>query len=113
MARKSKTYTELIKMAKIYGVDKNALFLQAAEQFSVQQRVIQRIRDTLDDEDELTASKEYVKGRENIYSHPLVRELPKHSDSANRTLSTMLEIIEKLCKPPKTEGKLSEMMKDE
>ena len=43
MARKSKTYTELIKMAKIYGVDKNALFLQAAEQFSVQQRVIQKL----------------------------------------------------------------------
>ena len=113
MARKSKTYTELIKMAKIYGIDKNALFLQAAEQFSVQQRVIQRIRDALDDEGELMTSKEYVKGRENVYSHPLVRELPKHSDSANRTLSTMLEIIEKLGKPPKPERKLAEMIRNE
>lgn len=112
MTRKSKTYTELIKMAKIYGVDKNALFLEAAEQFSVQQLVIQRMKEALQEKDELMTSKEYVKGRENIYANPLVKELPKHADSANRTLGTMLEIITKLGKPPKPEGKLAEMMAD-
>lgn len=113
MARKSKTYSDLIKLAKTYGVEKNALFVQAADQYSVQQLVIQRIKSELQKEEELMTSKEYIKGRENIYVNPLVKELPKHADSANKTLSTMLEIITKLGSPPKPTGKLEEMMKDE
>lgn len=113
MARKGKTYSDLIKLAKTYGVDKNALFVQAAEQYSVQRMVIQQIKDTLQSDEDLLTSKEYVKGRENVYTHPLVKELPKHADSANKTLSTMLEIITKLGKPPKPEGKLAELMEDD
>lgn len=113
MARKEKTYSDLIKLAKTYGVDKNALFVQAAEQYSVQRMVIQQIKDTLQSDEDLLTSKEYVKGRENVYTHPLVKELPKHADSANKTLSTMLEIITKLGKPPKPEGKLAELMEDD
>lgn len=113
MARKAKTYSDLIKLAKSYGVEKNALFVQAAEQYAVQQMVIKQIKTALEEGDELLTSKEYVKGRENVYTHPLVRELPKHADSANKTLTTMLEIITKLGKPPKPEGKLAELMKDD
>lgn len=112
MARKNKTYSDLIELAKTYGVEKNALFVQAAEQYSVQAMVIKQIKTALEEENDLLTSKEYVKGRENVYTHPLVRELPKHSDSANKTLTTMLEIITKLGKPPAPEGKLAEMMKD-
>lgn len=113
MARKAKTYSDLMKLAKSYGVEKNALFIQAAEQYSVQAMVIKQIKAALEEEDDLLTSKEYVKGRENVYTHPLVRELPKHADSANKTLATMLEIITKLGKPPKPEGKLAELMKDD
>ena len=113
MAGKSKTYSDLMKLARIYGVDKNALFVQAAEQYTVQQMVIQQIRDALQNDDDLLTSKEYVKGRENVYTHPLVKELPKNADSANKTLGTMLEIINKLGKPPKPEGKLAELRADE
>ena len=112
MARKGKTYSDLLKLAKTYGVEKNELFVQAAEQYSVQALVIKQIKAALEEEDGLLTSKEYVKGRENVYTHPLVRELPKHADSANKTLATMLEIITKLGKPPAPEGKLAEMMKD-
>lgn len=113
MARKAKTYSDLMKLAKNYGVDKNALFIQAAEQYAVQQMVIKQIKAALEEGDELLTSKEYVKGRENVYTHPLVRELPKHADSANKTLATMLEIITKLGKPPAPDGKLAELMKDD
>lgn len=113
MARKNKTYSDLMKLAETYGVKDNALFVQAAEQYSVQQMIIQQIRNALQDDEDLLTSKEYVKGRENMYTHPLVRELPKHADSANKTLGTMLEIITKLGKPPKLEGKLAGLMEDE
>lgn len=113
MARKAKTYSDLIKLAKSYGVEKNALFVQAAEQYTVQQMVIKQIAAALEEGDELLTSKEYVKGRENICAHPLIRELPKHVDSANKTLATMLEIITKLGKPPAPDGKLADLMKDD
>lgn len=113
MARKSTTYTKLLKMAHDYGVDKNALFLQAIEQYDVQARVIQNIKKALDEEDgDLTTSKEYVKGRVNIYANPLVKELPKHADAANRTLQTMLTIIKELGKPPTPKDRLTEMQED-
>ena len=112
MAKKSTTYTKLLKMAKDYGVDKNALFVQAAEQYDVQMRVIQNIKAELDDEENLTTSKEYVKGRENVYANPLVKELPKHADSANRTLQVMLSIIKELGKPPAPKDRLTEMQED-
>ena len=103
----------LLKMAQDYGVDKNALFLQAIEQYDVQARVIQNIKKALDEEDgDLTTSKEYVKGRVNIYANPLVKELPKHADAANRTLQTMLTIIKELGKPPTPKDRLTEMQEN-
>ena len=99
MARVRKTYNDLLKMAKSYGVDKNALFLTAAKQYDLQQRVIDLLREGIEDGD-LTTKKTYIKGEGNDYAAPLVKELPKHSDAANRTAQTILDIIVKLGKPP-------------
>ena len=95
MARKKTTYAELLKMAKSYGVDKNALFLAAAEQYDLQQRVIKMLKEGIEEGD-LTTQKTYLKGEANDYAAPLVKELPKHSDAANRTAGTILDIIVKL-----------------
>jgi len=99
MARRTKTYSDLLKMAKNYGIEKNALFLTAAEQYDLQQRVIKMMKEEIDGSD-LTTQKTYLKGEKNDYAAPLVKELPKHSDAANRTASMILDIIVKLGKPP-------------
>jgi hypothetical protein len=99
MAKKAATYDELLKMAKSYGVDNNALFLAAAKQYDLQQRVIDLLREGIEEGD-LTTQKTYLKGQANDYAAPLVKELPKHSDAANRTAGTILDIIVKLGKPP-------------
>lgn len=89
-----KTNIEKLKnLAKQYGCEDNPLFLTTLDQYVVQQRVIESIRDALD-ASEVAVSKEYVKGRENLYAHPLIKELPKHSDSANRTADMLLKIIQ-------------------
>ena len=95
-AQTAQTLDELMAMAKRYHVDTNALFCAAAEQYATQQRVIRRIRDTLDEADKLTVEKSYQKDAFNSYANPLIRELPKHADSANKTLGMMLDIINKL-----------------
>jgi len=99
MAKKAATYDELLKMAKSYGVENNALFLAAAKQYDLQQRVIDLLREGIE-EGELTTSKTYIAGQSNDYAAPLVKELPKHSDAANRTAGTILDIIVKLGRPP-------------
>ena len=103
MAKKATTFDELLKMAKSYGVDQNALFLAAAKQYDLQQRVIEMLRDEIEDGD-LTTQKTYLKGEKNDYAAPLVKELPKHSDAANRTAQTLLDIVVKLGRKAVDEG---------
>ena len=106
MAKKAATYDELLKMAKSYGVDQNALFLAAAKQYDLQQRVIEMLKAGIED-GEMTTSKTYISGQANDYAAPLVKELPKHSDAANRTAGIILDIIVKLGqKPDETAGGL-------
>lgn len=95
MARKGMSYNALINMAESYGIANNPLFISAANQYMVQQKVIEEIKKSIQEADALAVTKEYVKGRENLYVNPLIRELPKHSDSANKTLAMMLDIIVK------------------
>ena len=86
-------------MAKQYGVEQNALFLAAAKQYDLQQRVIAMLNAGIED-GELTTSKTYIAGQSNDYAAPLVKELPKHSDAANRTAQVILDIIVKLGQKP-------------
>lgn len=108
---KRSLYENLIEMAEEYNVADNTLFLAAANQYTVQQSVIETIKKQLDDDGSATTTKEYVKGRENVYVNPLIKELPKHSDSANKTLATMLDIITKLGHKTEKESALAKFTK--
>lgn len=99
MAKMATTYDELLKMARRYGVDQNALFLAAAKQYALQQKVIALLNEGIEDGD-LTTQKTYISGQKNEYAAPLVKELPKHSDAANRTATVILDIIVKLGTKP-------------
>jgi hypothetical protein len=46
------------------------------------------LRETIENEDTLV-TKEYVKGRENLYTHPAITEYNKTTDSANKTVTTL------------------------
>ena len=111
----AQTVSELMALAERYQVADNALFVSAVNQYALQQEVIQSIRDSLTggDEDGLLVDKEYVKGRKNLYANPLVKELPKHSDSANKTLAMMLDIIVKLGKEKADDRSRLEQLIDE
>ena len=101
-------YKQLMEMAKAYGVDQNPLFLAAAAQYQTQQLFISKIKREIASEKTLTTVKSYVADKENTYVHPLVKELPKHAESANRTAATLLDIITKIGKAPAERGRLAE-----
>ena len=43
--------------------------------------------------DGVLVTKEYVKGRKNVYSHPAIQDYNRTTDSANKTVSTLMKII--------------------
>ena len=70
------------------------LQLGAIKTYAEQAELIATMRNQLA-EDGMTVEKEYVKGRANVCVHPLVQEIPKHVDCANRTLGILGDIIVK------------------
>ena len=54
--------------------------------------ILYELEQTLKDEGMLV-SKEYVKGRKNLYSNPALKDYNTTTDSANRTVATLMKII--------------------
>lgn len=112
MAKQNQTYNKLKRMARDYGVDKNALFLEQLSVYVKQLEVIEMIQTTLKEEEDLLIEKVYVKGRENIMPHPLLKELPRHFEAANKTASQILDIIIKLGHKKPVGSKLEGLMNE-
>ena len=87
------TIKKLLALGEKYKVHQEEDFIQAARTYVEEARLIEQMRKQLK-ADGLTVTKEYVKGRENLTAHPLIAEIPKHVDCANRTLMNMASIIE-------------------
>ena len=92
MAKAVSSYRKLLKFGRIFEVQNDEDFKAAAMTYAEEVELIARMRTQLE-EDGVTVEKEYVKGRQNVCIHPLVQEIPKHVDCANRTLSIMGDII--------------------
>ena len=57
-----------------------------------------------------TITKTYVKGRENLCTNPAIAEYNKTATAANSTVSTLIQIIEKLSEEQVKESKLFKLM---
>jgi hypothetical protein len=101
-----------MELAKRYNLESNEMFISCAQTYEQQLKIIKKLQDEVSGS-ELLCTKEYVKGRENLMANPLVKELPKHTDSANKTLALMLDILTKLGSQEKTpDSKLSKLMNE-
>lgn len=83
---------EILKIAEENGVQSNFFFVTTFKRYQVQIKILNELEKTINDEGMLV-KKEYVKGRKNLYSNPAVAEYNKTTDSANKTVSTLLKII--------------------
>lgn len=84
-------YRKMLAFGKIYQVDKEQDFLEAARIYSEEAGLIDQMRDRID-EDGLTVEKTYKTGSVEV-AHPLLSELPRHVESANRCLATIGTMI--------------------
>ena len=83
---------EIIKVAEESGVQSNFFFMTTFKRYQVQLNILAELEKTLKAEGMLV-SKEYVKGRKNLYANPAVAEYNKTTDSANKTVATLMRIL--------------------
>lgn len=83
---------EIIKIAEEAGVQTNFFFLTTFKRYQVQLNILSELEKKIKEEGTLV-TKEYVKGRGNLYCNPAVSEYNRTTDSANKTVSTLIKII--------------------
>ena len=83
---------EIMRIAEESGVQSNFFFLTTFKRYQVQLNILNELEQAMKDEGMLV-SKEYVKGRKNLYSNPAVAEYNKTTDSANKTVATLMRIL--------------------
>lgn len=83
---------EIKRMAEESGLESNYFFITTFERYEVQLSILERLKESMD-KDGMLVSKEYVKGRGNLYSSPAVTEYNRTTDSANKTVSTLMRIL--------------------
>ena len=84
---------EILRLAKEYDVSNNFLFTTTFKRYVTQINGLENLSKTISQED-ILVTKEYVKGRGNIYVHPAVKEFNNTTNSANTTVKTLLSLIE-------------------
>ena len=84
-------YKKMITFGKIYQIENEQDFQEAARIYAEEAGLIDQMRDRLA-EDGLTVLKTYKTGDVEV-AHPLLSELPRHVESANKCLSTIGSMI--------------------
>ena len=84
-------YRKMIAFGKNYQVEKEQDFIEAARIYAEEAGLIDQMRDRLA-EDGLTVFKTYKTGEVEV-AHPLLSELPRHVESANKCLATIGSMI--------------------
>ncbi|BED92964.1 MAG: hypothetical protein RsTaC01_0899 [Candidatus Paraimprobicoccus trichonymphae] len=83
---------EILRIAEKHGVEQNFFFITTFKRYNVQIGILSDLEKIIQDEGTLV-TKEYIKGSKNVYSHPAITDYNKTTDSANKTVSTLIRII--------------------
>jgi len=83
---------EILRLAEESGAQSNFFFVTTFKRYQVQLAILNDLERTLK-QDGVTVTKEYVKGRKNLYSHPAIANYNRTTDSANKTVATLLRIL--------------------
>ena len=110
MAKQKLSFDEIMKLADQYGVKDNVLFVSAADRYAGQIRIIQEMQESV--AGGLLMKTKGSMGQEKVETNPLVVQLPKYNDTANKTLGVMLEIIERLGVQATAGNKLGEFLNE-
>ena len=83
---------EILRLAEESGLQSNYFFVTTFQRYQVQLQILDELEQAIKQEGMLV-SKEYVKGRKNLYTNPAVSDYNRTTDSANKTVATLLRIL--------------------
>ena len=83
---------EILKIAEESGVQGNFFFVTTFKRYNVQLSILYELEKALKENGTLV-TKEYVKGRKNLYDNPAINAYNRTTDSANKTVTTLMKII--------------------
>lgn len=83
---------EILNIAETHGVEQNFFFITTFKRYQVQINILTDLEKTINT-DGTMVTKEYVKGRGNVYTHPAITEYNRTATAANQTVSTLMKII--------------------
>ena len=86
---------EILRIAQEHGVEQNFFFITTFKRYQVQINILNELEKKIN-QDGTLVTKEYVKGRGNVYTHPAISEYNKTATSANQTVATLIKIIKEL-----------------
>ena len=85
---------EILNIAEKHGVEQNFFFITTFKRYQVQLKIMNELEKEISKG--VIVTKEYVKGRGNVYTHPAVAEYNKTASGANNTVLTLMKIISNL-----------------
>ena len=83
---------EIMRLAEESGLQSNYFFVTTFQRYQVQMNILESLEEVIANEGMLV-TKEYVKGRANLYTNPAVGDYNRTTDSANKTVATLLRIL--------------------
>lgn len=83
---------ELLALAQEANVEQNFFFVSTFKRYQVQLKILSQLESEINKAGVLV-TKQYVKGRENVYTHPAVTDYNRTATAANQTVQTILKII--------------------
>ena len=84
---------EILKEAQEKGIQQNFFFVTTFQRYQVQIKILDDLEKALNENGTLV-TKEYVKGRKNLYDNPAINAYNRTTDSANKTVTTLMKIVE-------------------
>lgn len=100
---------EILQRAEEKGVSQNFFFKTTLDRYLTQIQILESLKAEIA-ELGATVSKEYVKGRQNVYTNPAITEYNRTATAANNTVVTLTKIIDSFKDDKQEKSKLEEFM---
>ena len=84
---------DLLEKADEFGLTDDYLFMTTFRRYTTQVALAEELQKSLE-KDGVLVTKEYVKGRANIYTHPGINSYNRVTDSANKTAQALSRMLE-------------------
>lgn len=101
---------EIIRIAEESGVQSNFFFITTFKRYQVQLNILTELEKTIKAEGALV-TKEYVKNRKNLYTNPAISDYNRTTDSANKTVATLMRILRNFGVDDSGEQDVDQLMK--